>query len=212
MYELLRANAAALNLDLHDEQISTLVNYADLIQKWSRITNLVGSSTFEDLLRNHLVDCLAVVPHVDGEIIVDVGSGAGLPGIVIAILRPNRTVILVESQQRKCRFLRQVAIELPLDNISIVAERIECWRPQVSVDRIVCRGFSSLQKFFNDTQRLHNAECELVAMKATSSDKELAALYVPGARVQSIPLNVPGWDHRHLVTIDWHGRDLAKSS
>ena len=108
MYELLRANAAALNLDLHDEQISTLVNYADLIQKWSRITNLVGSSTFEDLLRNHLVDCLAVVPHVDGEIIVDVGSGAGLPGIVIAILRPNRTVILVESQQRSADFFARL--------------------------------------------------------------------------------------------------------
>ena len=212
MHELLRVSVAALELELRDEQFLALENYAKLIRKWSRITNLVGSSSIDELIRNHVVDCLSAVPHIDGKHIADVGSGAGFPGVVIAIMCPHSKVTLVESHQRKCRFLRQVGIELSLDNIAVVAERIETWCPQGLFDTIVCRGFSSLQKFYDDTSHLHHPACELIAMKAVRSDQEVAALNAPGARVRTIPLTVPGWDHRHLVSIHCQDFESAGSS
>ncbi len=203
MHELLKANLANLDVDVEQAHISALVKYVNLIEKWRRIGNLVGPGSEENLLQDHIPDCLSIVPHIEGQRIVDVGSGAGLPGAVIAIMRPDCKVTLVESHQRKCRFLRQVAIELSLDNLSVVCQRIESWRPDASIDCVVCRGYSSLQKFFDDTKRLHQMGCVLLAMKAGPSDKELAGADFGRARTQSIPLSVPHWEHRHLVKIYW---------
>lgn len=200
--ELLRQKSAELGIDLGEVEIGTLVKYAELIVKWNRTINLVATASAGNLVRDHIVDCLAAVPFIDGSRIVDVGAGAGLPGIVIAILRPQSEVFLVESRQRKARFLRHVAIELGLHNISIVAQRIETWQPDDAVDFVVCRGYGALGKFIDDTRALHHVGCQLVAMKGASPAAEIAALSVDVRAISVRVLTVPGWRQRHLVTID----------
>lgn len=202
MQDLLRSGALEVGVELHDRQIAALLKYTELVAKWNRITNLVGADSLADFAKHHLLDCLAAVPFINGSQIVDVGSGAGLPGIVLSILRPGSTLALVESRQRKARFLRQVVIELALKNVSIAATRIQSWRAPQPADCIVCRGYSSLQKFYDDTRELHNPGCRLVAMRGLVSDQEIAALNIDGAVIAVQRLTVPGWDHRHLVTIE----------
>jgi len=181
--------------------MAALVKFAELIEKWNRVFNLVGSSTPDDMVRNHLIDCLAATPFIDGKRVVDVGAGAGFPGIVIAIMRPQSKIILVESSQRKSRFLRQVAIELSLANVEVVCERIENWDPVLPVDCIVCRGYGSLRKFYDDTRALQSSHCRLVALKASLNDAEITELQLDPEAISVQVLEVPGWDHRHLVTI-----------
>jgi len=202
MEELLRRYGSEFGIQLGGDDIAALIKYAELITKWNRITNLVGSGTTAELVKNHIVDCLAAVPFIEGSHIVDVGAGAGLPGIVVAILTPQSDVSLVESRQRKSRFLRQAVIELSLSNVSIAAQRVEQWRPGYPVDCIVCRGYGTLRKFFDDTRALHHPGCRLVAMKGAAPASEIADLGVNSSAVAVQALDVPGWDHRHIVTID----------
>lgn len=200
--DLLRRYNDAAGAGLAGREIEALVKFAEMIAKWNRIANLVGSSSAPELVNNHLVDCLAAVPFIDGSRIVDVGSGAGLPGIVVAILRPQAEITLVEAHQRKSRFLHQVAIELDLGNVTVAANRIESWRPAAAVDCVVCRGYSSLAKFFDDTRALHHAGCRLIAMKGAVPEAEIAALDLDERALSVRALDVPGWSQRHLVTID----------
>ncbi|HJP35082.1 MAG TPA: 16S rRNA (guanine(527)-N(7))-methyltransferase RsmG [Gammaproteobacteria bacterium] len=202
MEELLRRYSAELRIRLDDAEVEALVKFAELIAKWNRITNLVASSLPAELIHRHIVDCLAVTPFLSGPRIVDVGSGAGLPGIVLAIMHPDSDVTLVESHQRKSRFLRQAAIELGLGNVTVVARRIEDWRAGQPVDCAVSRGYGSLSKFFDDTRALHRDGCRLVAMKGAEPTAEIVGLALAQAAVSVQLLTVPGWEHRHLVTID----------
>tara|TARA_Y100000590_G_scaffold450810_1_gene591129 strand:- start:927 stop:1547 length:621 start_codon:yes stop_codon:yes gene_type:complete len=199
---LLRQDIAALGITLEDGKVNTLVNFVELILKWNRILNLVGSSSPDYLVRNHIVDCLIVAPYLGCNHLVDVGSGAGFPGMVIAICNRRTKVSLVESSARKSRFLSQVAIELRLPNVEVVTERIERWHPEHEIDCIVCRGYGSLRRFYDDTRALHNDGCRLVAMKGALSDAELADLRSVSTATSVQMLDTPWWDHRQLVIID----------
>ena len=200
--DLLRRDIAELGITLEDSKVNTLVNFAELILKWNRILNLVGSSSPDYLVRNHIVDCLTVAPYLGCNHLVDVGSGAGFPGMVIAIANLRTKVSLVECSTRKSRFLSQVAIELGLPNVEVITERIERWRPEYGIDCIVCRGYGSLRKFYDDTRALHNDGCRLVAMKGAPSDAELAELRLVSTATSVQMLETPWWDHRQLVFID----------
>ena len=162
---------------------------------------LVGSGSIDAMVRAHIGDCLAAVPFIEGPRLADIGSGAGLPGLVIAITRPQFSVALVESRQRKCRFLRQAVIELGLRNVAVFASRIKHWQAPHAMDAGTCRGYSSLAKFFSDTRALHHAGLRLYAMKGALGDDEIDAVAVARASLDVRRLEVPGWDHRHLVTI-----------
>jgi len=188
-------------LELVAGQFEQLLAYAQLIAKWSKVVNLVGSASPDTIARTHIGDCISVVPFLEGTDIVDVGSGAGLPGLVIAIVRPTWRVTLVESRQRKCRFLRQAVIELGLSNTAVVAERIEQWRPPRTYDAAICRGYAALDKFFDDTSALHRAGLRLYAMKGVVDPVEIGRVPANSADVEVRELNVPEWHHRHLVTI-----------
>tara|TARA_R110002096_G_scaffold108922_2_gene238363 strand:+ start:667 stop:1326 length:660 start_codon:yes stop_codon:yes gene_type:complete len=204
--ELQLAGAAeAAGLALAPAQLTQLSAYGRLIEKWNRVVNLVGSGSIDAIVRAHLGDCLAAIPWIEGPRIADIGSGAGLPGLVIAIARPEYAVALVESRQRKCRFLRQAVIELGLANVTVFAARIEHWEAPREVDAVTCRGYSSLAKFFTDTRSLHRPGLRLYAMKGAIEDKEIAAVAVPRESIEVRRLHVPGWDHRHLVTISLDG-------
>ena len=178
--------------------------YLLLIEKWNRIHNLTAIRKPQDMLILHVMDSLAVVPHLIGSQIIDVGSGAGLPGIPIAMARPDWQVTLVESNQKKAAFLQQVKIELSLNNVEVVARRIEDIPLPKKVDVIISRAFSELGEFLRLTAQLsqeENASCRWFAMKANCSKTELAHIQVPFVLERIVPLAVPGLDARRQLMI-----------
>ena len=178
--------------------------YLLLIEKWNRIHNLTAIRKPQDMLILHVMDSLAVVPHLIGSQIIDVGSGAGLPGIPIAMARPDWQVTLVESNQKKAAFLQQVKIELSLNNVEVVARRIEDIHLPKKIDVIISRAFSELGEFLRLTAQLsqeENASCRWVAMKASCSEAELAHIQVPFVLERIVPLAVPGLDARRQLMI-----------
>jgi 16S rRNA (guanine527-N7)-methyltransferase len=155
------------------------------------------------MLTHHVLDSLAVVPHLAGRRIVDVGSGAGLPGIPIAAALPGSQVILLESSHKKSTFLSQAAIELGLKNVNVENTRAEAWRPRSLFDIVISRAFSDLGEFIAVAAHLCTPEGVLVAMKGVYPYDELNSI-PEGYRVQAVtPLAVPGLvAERHLVRIE----------
>ncbi|SFE90197.1 16S rRNA (guanine(527)-N(7))-methyltransferase RsmG [Nitrosomonas sp. Nm166] len=182
-----------------------IARYLLLIEKWNRIHNLTAIRSPHDMLYQHIMDSLAVLPHISGPKIIDVGSGAGLPGIPIALARPDWQVLLIESNQKKASFLQQVKIELGLQNATVMAKRVEDMQPDNRVSTIITRAFSELGDFIHLTRRLaaeNNVGCRWVAMKADCSEAELKQVHDPFAIEKIILLAVPGLDAaRQLIII-----------
>jgi len=197
--ELGRA-AAALDVALVAAQVATLERYLDLLEKWNRVYNLTAIRERSRMVTHHLLDSLAVLPHVHGPRALDVGSGAGLPGIPIAIAGPALHVALLESNHKKSAFLTQAVAELQLANVQVVTERIESWQTETRFDTIVSRAFAELGEFASLAGRLLAPQGVLAAMKGVHPFEEIERL--PKAfRVQEVVrLRVPGLDaERHLV-------------
>lgn len=193
--------AGRLAIDLDERARDRLAAYAALAVKWGRITNLSGATTAAGFIADHLLDCLAVVPHLPTGQVVDVGSGAGLPGIVIAVMRPAASVTLLEPRARRARFLTQCAIELELDGVEIVAARVEDYTPATAPAVIVCRAFAPLPKVVSVTAHLCDAATRLVVMQAEPAAPELAAAARAGGPYEVIRLDVPGFARRALVVL-----------
>jgi len=174
-----------------------LLDYLALLVKWNRTHNLTAIRDPLAMVTHHLLDSLSVLPHLPlaaaGARIADVGSGAGLPGIPLAIARPRWRVALAESSQKKAAFLRQAAIELALDNVEVHEGRVEAWRPQPPFDLVISRAFAALGEFIAACRHLVVPGGTLVAMKGTKP-KDLKA----GCSL--ISLHVPLLEaQRHLV-------------
>jgi 16S rRNA (guanine527-N7)-methyltransferase len=198
-HELGRASAA-LGLALADTQVATLERYLDLLEKWNRVYNLTAIRERSRMVTHHLLDSLAVLPHVRGPRVLDVGSGAGLPGIPLAVAGPALHVTLLESNHKKSAFLTQTVAELQLANVQVVTERVESWQPEARFDTIVSRAFAELGEFASLASRLLAPQGVLAAMKGVHPFEEIERL-PQGFRVeQVIRLRVPGLDaERHLV-------------
>jgi len=197
--ELGRA-AAALDVALVAAQVATLERYLDLLEKWNRVYNLTAIRERSRMVTHHLLDSLAVLPHVRGPRVLDVGSGAGLPGIPLAVAGPALHVTLLESNHKKSAFLTQAVAELQLANVQVVMERVESWQPEARFDTIVSRAFAELGEFASLAGRLLAPQGVLAAMKGVHPFEEIERL-PQGIRVeQVIRLRVPGLDaERHLV-------------
>lgn len=198
----------ALDYDFTQQQrpLHELIQqYLRCIEKWNKIHNLTAVRNPQDMLYQHVMDSLAVLPHITGPQIIDVGSGAGLPGIPLALARPDWHVSLVESNQKKASFLQQVKIELALQNIEIIAKRSEDFQPNKRVDTIITRAFSDLGEFIQLTMRLaleNSASCRWIAMKAKCSEDELKQIHAPFCIEKIVSLTVPGLDAtRQLIII-----------
>jgi len=198
-HELGRASAA-LGLALADTQVATLECYLDLLEKWNRVYNLTAIRERSRMVTHHLLDSLAVLPHVRGPRVLDVGSGAGLPGIPLAVAGPALHVTLLESNHKKSAFLTQAVAELQLANVQVVMERVESWQPEARFDTIVSRAFAELGEFASLAGRLLAPQGVLAAMKGVHPFEEIERL-PQGYRVQQVVrLRVPGLDaERHLV-------------
>jgi len=194
---------AALGSPLDGAQQDQLMRYVALLHKWNRVYNLTAVREIERMVSHHLIDSLAILPYVDGTNVLDVGTGAGLPGIPLAIARPQLSVTLLDSIQKKTAFLQQAIGELGLKNASVVCNRVELWKPPQRFDVIVSRAFAELADFVNQSAHLLAPGGVFLAMKGVHPAGEIERL-PSGFRLQKIvKLDVPGLDaERHLVFIE----------
>lgn len=191
---------AALGLDLPDAAQHQLLAFRDLLLKWNRTYNLTALRDPEQAISHHLLDSLAILPHVGPGALLDVGSGGGLPGIPLAIARPELAVSMVDTVQKKATFLQQAAIELGLKNVSAHHARVEEMRGQYA--QISSRAFAEIGLFISLTRHLLAPDGRWLAMKGVRPDQELQALPADITVEAIIPLTVPGLDaERHLIIL-----------
>lgn len=207
--DLLHAGVSELSLALSDEQFDRLADYVALLTKWNAVYNLTAIRDPRQMLIQHILDSLSIVPHIAtraGRTILDVGSGGGLPGIVLAIALPERTVTLNDIVQKKTAFQAQAKAELKLDNLSVVTGRVEKLRPGIDVpgkfDAIVSRAFAELSDFVTLARHLVSEQGAIWAMKGVKPDAEIERLPAGARAAQIVQLRVPFLDaERHLVEV-----------
>lgn len=194
---------ASLGAVLDAAAQARLVAYLCLIEKWNRVHNLTAVREPEKMVILHLLDSLAVLPHVAGaRTLLDVGTGAGLPGIPLAIARPDLAVTLLDASHKKAAFLRQAKAELGLANIDVVCDRVENWHPPTAYDIVVSRAFAELADFVAQAAHLLAPGGTMLAMKGVHPFEEIAR--VPGTHriANVIQLHVPSLAaERHLVLL-----------
>lgn len=197
---LLRAGLERLGLPLDEANAGRVLAYVGLLEKWNRAYNLTAVREPAEMVVRHILDSLAILPWVPGGSLLDVGAGAGLPGIPLAIANPGLDVTLVDSAGKKVRFMNHARRELGLENVHPAHSRIEDFSSLEPFDGIVSRAFTRLSDFAAAVRHLAGGNTRLLAMKGRYPEQEAAEL--PGwARVRSIEkLFVPGLhEHRHLV-------------
>ena len=202
LLEELAAGVAALGISIPEGQQRTLIQYLQLLAKWNRTYNLTAIREPAQMVTHHLLDSLAVLPYVKGPRLLDVGSGAGLPGLVLAIADSQLHCVLLDSRGKKTRFLTQAVVELKLSNVKVIQARVESYQPEHAFDTIVSRACASLAAFEAATSRLLVPGGRLLAMKGTHPGAEIDALQHPERTIVH-RLAVPGLNaERHLVVIE----------
>ena len=189
-----------MDVDAHDKAL--LNRYLQLLQRWNKVFNLTAVRDPAEMQSLHIADSISVAPYLHGATCLDVGSGAGLPGIPLAILQPERQFTLLDTNGKKTRFIQQAVLELGLPNVQVVQTRVESWQPAASFDAIISRAFASLHDFVTFTGK-HVAENGILyAMKGRYPASELAELPAGWCVTAQHPLHVPGLDaERHLLEI-----------
>lgn len=194
--------AAELGIALSETQNRQLLDYLALLHKWNKAYNLTAVRDPDEMVSRHLLDSLSILPFVDGQHWLDVGSGGGMPGIILTIMRPDMHFMLLDSNGKKTRFLTQVKLELGLENLKVTQGRVEAFQTDTAFDGIVSRAFSSLADFTQMTRHLSHADTRWLAMKGHYPEEELAALPVDFEVDRSTRLTVPGCQgHRHLLIL-----------
>jgi 16S rRNA (guanine527-N7)-methyltransferase len=196
---LLDAGLAELDLPLPAGVRERLLAYIALLDKWNHTYNLTAVREPAAMVTQHLLDTLAILSHLPGGSMADIGSGGGIPGVPIAISQPERPVTLVESNQKKAAFLRQTAIELALTNVEVVEGRVESLAGR-QFDVLISRALSELPEFARMAGHLLAPGGSIVTMKGLYPHEELASLQQPWHVRDVVSLRVPGLDAaRHLV-------------
>jgi 16S rRNA (guanine527-N7)-methyltransferase len=193
----------ALGLDLPAEACDRLLAYSALLLKWNRVYNLTAIRDPEQAVTHHLLDSLAVLPYLaDVRTLADIGSGGGLPGIPIAVARPDLMVTSIEAVSKKASFQRQARIELGLSNFAVVNERVENVRVHDPYDAVISRAFSELSEFVGLTRHLLGPSGRFFAMKGVYPQAEIDRLGDAVRLSGAHRLSVPGLDaERHLIIL-----------
>ena len=196
--------AAQLGITLENVTAGKLLAYLDLLYKWNRAYNLTAIRNEKQAIALQLLDSLAILPFIGEAPLLDIGSGGGLPGIPIAICRSEQPGTLLDSNSKKTRFLNQARLELGLDNVQVVNERIEAWRPGTPPGIITSRAFASLARILDWCRHLLTPETRLVAMKGQYPQQELDEIRDENLTIEIREVSIPGIDaQRHIVII--HG-------
>ena len=194
---LLEQGIASMSLALSDEVQQKLLAYMALLQKWNKVYNLTAVRDPLEMVTLHLLDSLSVLPYVNSKNLLDVGSGGGLPGVVLAICKPELQVTTIDAVQKKVIFMRQVKGELGLDNLTPVHARVEDFKPVAPFEIVISRAFSEIALFINLTKHLIAENGQWLAMKGVMPADELEGL--PLAPKQVIVLKVADLDaERHV--------------
>ncbi len=189
----------ALNLEISDDKVTKLLSFIDLIEKWNKAYNLTAIKSKQDMVALHLLDSLTVLPYLHGKRIVDVGTGAGLPGIPLAIYLPEFSFTLLDSNAKKTRFVQQAVLELKLTNVTVQHSRVEDYQPEQLFDVVITRAFAELSDIMESCRHLLGENGRLIAMKAKCKEEELAKVT---ANKQIIPVTIPRVEaKRNLVLI-----------
>lgn len=162
-----------------DSIADPLLNYLHLLQKWNAAYNLTAIKDFDDMISKHALDSLAILPWLHGTRLLDVGTGAGLPGIPLAIAKPALHFTLLDSNGKKTRFLNEVKRQLDLKNVEIVQSRVENYHSKIKFDTIISRAFSNLDQMIHWTSHLQSHNGIWLAMKGQRPDHELSQLHYP---------------------------------
>ena len=210
--EELYRGISSRSLNCSEEQLVSLLAYIDLLKKWNSAYNLLGANEIPDLVSRHILDSLSINPHIEGNLIADIGAGAGLPGIPLAILNPDKRFVLIDSNGKKTRFMFQAKIQLGLGNITIENCRIEHYQSKQQIDMVMCRAFSTLADALAMLQPIFSDSCRLMAMKGHYPLDEIAQLPEGFELTKSIKLEVPGREsQRHLIEVMRSQGSLVKS-
>lgn len=199
--ELLAAGIAEMDLSVSLEAQQKLLSYLELLQKWSKVYNLTAVRDPLEMVTLHLLDSLSVLPYIKAQSLLDVGSGAGLPGIVLAICRPQLQVTTIDTVQKKAIFMRQVKGELGLENLEVVHARVENYQATEKFEAIISRAFSEIALFIKLTKHLIAENGQWLAMKGVAPQQELEGLEIKFNSI--ILLKVAGLEaERHLVVLE----------
>lgn len=201
--DILHEGIRQLGIDLPSGAEERLNAYLALLAKWNRVYNLTAIRDEHRMMTHHLLDSLVLMPHLEKvATLADVGSGAGVPGIPLAIVRPQMHVTLIESSQKKASFLQQARIELKLENVSIHSVRVEDFMPPRLFDAAISRAFADLAKFVALAGHLLAPNGRLLAMKGAEPESEIGQLPAGWAITEIIPLVVPELPaQRHLIVL-----------
>ncbi|CAM3944977.1 MULTISPECIES: 16S rRNA (guanine(527)-N(7))-methyltransferase RsmG [Rahnella] len=203
MQKKLDSLLAAAGIALPDQQKQQLIGYVELLHKWNKAYNLTSVRDPMQMLVRHIMDSIVVNEHLQGSRFIDVGTGPGLPGIPLAIVRPESHFTLLDSLGKRVRFLRQVQHELGLKNIEPVQSRVEEFQPEPPFDGVISRAFASMQDMLSWCHHLpEKGQGRFYALKGVRPDDELAVL-PEGITLESvIKLQVPELDgERHLIIL-----------
>ena len=198
--ETLKAGIEKLELENKDYLYTKLLIYKDLLIKWNKVFNLISVKGVDEIVTHHFLDCLAVVPFIEGKNVLDVGSGAGLPGIIIGLCYPEKHITLVDSVGKKTTFLKQTCAELNLSNITIINKRVEDITTNKLFDSIIARAFAEMQALIDLTSHLIEDKGVWYGMKSKKiNEEQISTNFV----VQKRDIMVPYLDaERYLVKIN----------
>jgi 16S rRNA (guanine527-N7)-methyltransferase len=201
--EVLLADALIANgYDLSSVIQEKLRQYLFLLQRWNQVFNLTAIRNMPDMVWLHILDSLAISPYLQGKRIIDVGTGAGLPGIPLALTQPDKEFVLLDSNSKKTRFLMQAKLELDLNNVEVIHSRSEDYKPLQKFDSIVSRAFSSLAIMLAHTQHMITQDGQFLAMKGVYPRQELQALPNSFTVLGVHPLVIKGLAaERHVIRI-----------
>lgn len=201
--DVLKQGIAALKLDLDAAQVDKLLDYLALLNKWNSVYNLTSVRDPMQMVTLHVLDTLAAVPAFAGaKNVLDVGAGGGLPGMVLAISRPDMKVSMIDTVHKKTAFLNQVKAELELSNVTVYTKQVQQLEVKTKFDVITSRAFADLSDFVNWSGHLLQEGGQFIALKGTAPEEERERLPAPWAVQKLAPLAVPGLDaERHLVFI-----------
>ena len=195
--QILASGARELGFELTADEQAKLLEYMALMQKWNKVYNLTAIKNGPEMVTHHLLDSLAVLPHLWGGRWLDVGCGGGLPGIVLAIMRPEWDFTLLDSNSKKTGFVQQVAVQLKLKNVRVHTGRVEDWQKGETFDGIISRAFTEIGNFFRLTEGLLAPGGRWAAMKG-KLEEEIPLQY----RIDRIiTLQVPGLDASRSLVI-----------
>lgn len=198
--QVLARGITQLEMDVSPEMQQKMLTYLELLQKWNKVYSLTAIRQPEQMVSLHLLDSLAVLPHLWPSRWLDVGCGAGLPGLVLALMRPEWAFTLLDSSSKKTSFVQQAVIELGLQNVSVCCARVEDWQPEEKFNGIISRAFAEISEFTRLTQHLLIQNGGWIAMKG-APDEELERIPAGVGIERLIPLQVPSLDAARCLVI-----------